>query len=90
MSSPWPPLDPAAVRAFLSRDWGDLRDRKDRHLVELARRDGGERTLQLADELRRHVERHARCETAAQRAQDLADLIELKRKIDAASAGLRR
>jgi len=83
-------LDAGDLRAFLARDWASLRTRKDEHWLEVARRRGGEATLAAAESLREHVERHAGGDVEERRREDLEALIELKRRIDAASAQFRR
>ena len=82
-------LEPSELRAFLSRDWAALRDRKDQHWLDVARSRGGQAMLAAAESLREHVARHA-SRDADPRLADLEALIELKRRIDAASACLRR
>ncbi len=85
-----PRLEAADVRAFMSRDWAALRDRKDEHWLAVARTRGGAATLEVAEALGRHVTRFAKGDLDEHRMRDLEDLIELKRRIDAASACLRR
>jgi hypothetical protein len=85
-----PRLQAVDVRAFLSRDWEALRDRKDQHWIEVERSRGGAATLDVAEALSRHVSRFATTDMDERRMRDLLDLIELKRRIDAASARLRR
>ena len=78
------------VLAYLNRDWAAAARRKGAHWVERVREGGALVGLRAAEALSEHVAAFTREEEAARRARDLDELVALKRRIDAASARLRR
>ncbi len=78
------------LRAFATRDWAYGGRAKNAHWRALAARRGAGAILLAGDLLREHVARHAALATPTARRADLLHHLELKRKIDAASARFRR
>lgn len=78
------------VLSFVGRDWRAAEQRKREHWVNRVRVEGALAGLQASDALREHVAAFTTGDAEARRAADLAHLIELKRRIDAASAVLAR
>jgi hypothetical protein len=84
------PLDPAAVRAYLSRDWDRLADDTERHRAEMHRRDP-EWTWRVAAALRHQVAiANPAWPSAHDRDADFAHHIHLRELLDRAAHGLRR
>ncbi len=85
-----PALRREDILSFLGRDWRSAEDLKRAHWVRRIQAEGAIAGLRAADAVREHVARFARGSDDAGRADDLADLVELKRRIDAASARFAR
>jgi hypothetical protein len=84
------PLDPAAVRAYLTRDWGRLTEDAERHRAEMYQRDP-EWTWRTAAALRHQVATtNPGWPSAADRDADFAHHQHLRELLDRAAHGLRR
>jgi len=79
------------LRAYLERDWALLERAQTDHWREVQRKSGNGPALVMAEAMREHVARYAApVALAADRAADWDHHLEMKRRIDAASAALRR
>jgi hypothetical protein len=70
----------------MGRDWAAVAEARRGHWARVLDERGAAFLLRVADELREHAGRFERGDREARRARDFADLVELKRKIDAARA----
>jgi hypothetical protein len=78
------------VRAFLDRPWDELEVSRREHQAERHRAGGPEASLRAARRLRERFRRlHPEGPSAEARARDLADHVELKRRIDSVRDALR-
>ncbi|HZS32101.1 MAG TPA: hypothetical protein VFC42_01835 [Methylomirabilota bacterium] len=82
-------MDPASVRQFVERPWARVRASKRRHWAEAVEADGPEPSLRAS----RALWLHMRCvrpdwPSDAERAEDLAHHLELKRCLDRAARAL--
>ncbi len=78
------------VKAFLNRPWGLLRDHKDRQLFERVDRLGLREAIRLGDALRESAYELSGGPRPEERAEDLRDLLRLKRLLDQTSGRRRR
>ncbi len=78
------------VKAFLNRPWERLRQRKDRELFERVDRLGAREAIRLGDSLRVSVSELVGGPGPDARAEDLRDLIRLKRLLERSTARRRR
>ena len=75
----------------MSRDWQAAEAAKAAHWQATAKASGPAAMLEIGDALREHARGHAPSAfSSTARARDLADHVRLKRRIDEASARLRR
>ncbi len=88
----WPNsyVRPEDLRSFAQRDWARVERAKIAYWTRQYKEHASGPSLRAADGLRAHVHRFAQAALRAQRALDLEDLLRLKRRIDAANAGLCR
>jgi hypothetical protein len=79
---------PDELRTFLARPWDRLRVLKDQHNAATIEREGVEAALRLAEILREHAKAMGAELSPAERGDDLAAAVRLKRLIDRASRRL--
>jgi len=83
------PMDADSVHAFLLRDRSATEDLKRRHWAERFRAEGSAATLAASSALREHAKRvRPDWPTDAERADDLAHHVALRRKLDRAARAL--
>lgn len=81
---------PEQLRAFLARPWARLRALKDRHVASEIERDGTDAAFEMAEGLRAHAEAMSSFPSDADRAEDLATAVHLRRLLDRAGSARRR
>lgn len=80
----------AELRAFLDRPWDRLRALKDRHTAALVEREGTGAAFRIAASLQEHAAAMGAVPTPAQRADDLATAVRIRKLLDRANQRLRR
>jgi hypothetical protein len=84
-------MDPASVRHFVERPWALIRAAKRRRWAEAVQADGPEPSLRASRALWLHMRRvRPDWPSDAERAEDLAHHLELKRCLERAARGLAR